>query len=73
MYHQCIYGNALGTFFLPPNTAFGAGIYSLAIYGGLLLFAGFMLYDTQRLVEKARRFPDPYYTNNLDLFDPINA
>lgn len=68
-----VFAASIGTFFLPPHTALGAGIYSLAIYGGLLLFAGFMLYDTQRLVDHARRFPDPYYTNSVDMFDPINA
>merc|ERR1711936_1082696 len=36
--------------FLPPTTALGAGMYSIAIYGGLVLFGAFLLYDTQKVV-----------------------
>lgn len=47
----------------------GAGLYSVALYGGLVLFAAFMLYDTQRLIKMAENYPNyapvPY--------DPINA
>merc|ERR1712121_554578 len=39
---------SIGSAFLPPTTAMGAGLYSLAMYGGLILFGGFLLYDTQK-------------------------
>lgn len=67
-----VFAASIGSFFLPPHTALGAGIYSVALYGGLLLFAGFMLYDTQRLMVRARQVPAPFY-ENADSFDPINA
>merc|ERR1719412_3077842 len=41
---------SLGSAFLPPTTAMGAGLYSVAIYGGLILFGAFLLYDTQKII-----------------------
>merc|ERR1712180_159566 len=38
---------SIGSAFLPPTTALGAGLYSISLYGGLVLFSGFMLYNTQ--------------------------
>merc|ERR1719245_2306844 len=37
--------SSLGTAFLPPTTALGAGLWSVALYGGLILFGGVILYD----------------------------
>lgn len=49
--------------FLPPTTRLGLSLYSISLYGGLVLFSMFMLYDTQRIVRKAEAYHD---------FDPIN-
>lgn len=54
---------------LAPTTALGAGLYSISVYGGLLLFSGFLLYDTQRTIRRAETYPQYAATP----FDPINA
>ena len=54
---------SIGTWFLPPNTALGAGVYSIAIYGGLVLFGMFLLYDTQKIIRNAESSPH---------YDPVN-
>lgn len=63
-----VMASSIGTFFLPPTTAVGAGLYSISIYGGLVLFGLFLLYDTQHIIRKAEYYPvfaqRPY--------DPIN-
>jgi FtsH-binding integral membrane protein len=44
------------------------------MYGGLLLFSAFLLYDTQRVMKRAEA--TPYYGHADSLtrqFDPINA
>jgi len=61
---------SLGSMFLPPSTAVGAGLYSVAIYGGLVLFGMFLLYDTQKIIHKAERHPVGY---SAPPFDPVNA
>ncbi|PAV71617.1 hypothetical protein WR25_22177 [Diploscapter pachys] len=70
----------IGTFFLPPHTAAGATLMSLVVYGGLILFSAFLLYDTQRVVKQAELYPHKsqygnYYGNEMAIrsFDPINA
>jgi len=62
---------SLGTMFLPPTTALGSGLYSVAMYGGLILFGAFLLYDTQKIIAKAERHPAPGY--GAPPFDPVNA
>ncbi|CAI5447206.1 unnamed protein product [Caenorhabditis angaria] len=66
----------IGTFFLPPGSAIGASLASLVMYGGLILFSAFLLYDTQRLVKKAETYPHPsqfYGAAQIKSYDPINA
>ncbi|TMS22108.1 Cadherin-related family member 1 [Larimichthys crocea] len=58
-----------GSMFLPPTSAFGAGLYSVAIYGGLVLFSMFLLYDTQKVVKRAETHP----LYGVQKYDPINA
>ncbi|XP_037084250.1 growth hormone-inducible transmembrane protein-like [Pollicipes pollicipes] len=60
---------SVGSMFLPPTTALGAGLYSLSIYGGLVLFSMMLLYDTQRIVKKAEMHP----VIAQRPFDPVNA
>ena len=61
---------SIGSAFLPPTTVAGAGLASIALYGGLVLFSAFLLYDTQRMIKKAEHHPTMY--GSLP-FDPVNA
>lgn len=58
-----VFAASMGSMFLPPTTRLGLSLYSISLYGGLVLFSMFMLYDTQRVVKKAETYHD---------FDPIN-
>ncbi|KAI0241000.1 Growth hormone-inducible transmembrane protein [Lamellibrachia satsuma] len=64
-----VFVSSVGTMFLPPTTALGAGMYSIAMYGGLVLFSMFLLYDTQRIVKKAETHP----VYAMQPYDPVNA
>jgi len=64
-----VFVSSLAGIFLPPTTALGAGLYSISIYGGLVLFSMFLLYDTQLVMKKAEEHPP----GTLQPFDPINA
>ncbi|XP_071573692.1 growth hormone-inducible transmembrane protein [Temnothorax nylanderi] len=64
-----VFASSLGSMFLPPTTVLGSGLYSVALYGGLLLFSGFLLYDTQKIIKQAETYP----VYNVDRpYDPIN-
>lgn len=63
-----VFAASVAGMFLPPTTALGAGLYSISLYGGLLLFSGFLLYDTQKIVKRAE--DTPVYGGYQ--FDPIN-
>uniref|UniRef100_A0A8C8VHN0 Growth hormone inducible transmembrane protein n=1 Tax=Pelusios castaneus TaxID=367368 RepID=A0A8C8VHN0_9SAUR len=63
--------SSVGSMFLPPTSAFGAGMYSIAIYGGLILFSMFLLYDTQKVIKRAETHPVPMY--GVAKYDPINS
>lgn len=61
---------SLGSAFLPPTSTLGLSLYSISLYGGLLLFSAFLLYDTQKVVRKAETHPNMY---GVAPYDPINA
>jgi len=69
---------SIGSAFLPPTSRLGLGLHSLALYGGLILFSAFLVYDTQKVIRKAEHHPSgPVWTGYgyqaPSLFDPINA
>uniref|UniRef100_U5EQS8 Putative growth hormone-induced protein n=1 Tax=Corethrella appendiculata TaxID=1370023 RepID=U5EQS8_9DIPT len=64
-----VFASSLAGMWLPPTTALGAGLYSISLYGGLLLFSGFLLYDTQKIIKRAEGHP--LYAARP--FDPVNS
>uniref|UniRef100_A0A2K6SD22 Growth hormone inducible transmembrane protein n=1 Tax=Saimiri boliviensis boliviensis TaxID=39432 RepID=A0A2K6SD22_SAIBB len=64
-----VFVSSLGSMFLPPTTVAGATLYSVAMYGGLVLFSMFLLYDTQKVIRCAE--VTPMY--GVQKYDPINS
>ncbi|CAJ1080273.1 growth hormone-inducible transmembrane protein [Xyrichtys novacula] len=64
-----VFASSLGSMFMPPTSTLGAGLYSVAIYGGLVLFSMFLLYDTQKVIKRAETHP----LYGVQKYDPINA
>ncbi|XP_066273601.1 growth hormone-inducible transmembrane protein-like [Branchiostoma lanceolatum] len=60
---------SIGNMFIPPTGALGLGLYSISMYGGLILFGAFLLYDTQHIIRKAETYP--LYAARP--YDPVNA
>lgn len=69
----------LGSAFLPPTSALAMPLHSIALYGGLILFSCFLLYDTQKVIHKAVNHQDGghVWTGTewapVRRYDPINA
>lgn len=61
--------SSIGSMFLAPTSALGSGLYAISVYGGLILFSGFLLYDTQLVMKKAEMHPQ----FAQQPFDPINS
>nr|CAH8860891.1 unnamed protein product [Trichobilharzia regenti] len=77
--------SSVGSMFLSPVSRLGSGLASISLYGGLLLFSGFLLYDTQHVIKRAETHPPPNFYSpalshqmrfqhpeTLKPFDPIN-
>uniref|UniRef100_A0A8C5KFL5 Growth hormone-inducible transmembrane protein n=1 Tax=Jaculus jaculus TaxID=51337 RepID=A0A8C5KFL5_JACJA len=63
-----VFVSSLGSMFLPPYTVAGATLYSVAMYGGLVLFSMLLLYDTQKVIRRAETAP----VFGANKYDPIN-
>jgi FtsH-binding integral membrane protein len=63
-----VFVSSIGSMFLPPTSVLGAGLYGVAVYGGLALFGLFLLYDTQKIIHRAENHP----TYGSPVYDPVN-
>lgn len=63
-----VVASSLGTLFLPPTSKIGLGLQGIAIYGGLIVFSGLLLYDTQKTIKRAELHP----AYSMAPYDPIN-
>lgn len=81
-----VFAANIGSFFFPPHTALGASLASVVVYGGLILFSAFLLFQTQLLIRQAEMTPaagaqqtfynqygEPVQTVQVGGFDPISA
>ena len=44
------------------------GVHLVQLWGGLLVFCGFIVWDTQMIIEKKRRGDGDFIGHSLDLF-----
>lgn len=63
-----VVASSFGSMFLPPTSRFGLGLYGISLYGGLLLFSGMLLFDTQKTIKRAELHP----AYSMAPYDPIN-
>ena len=65
--------SSLGAAFL-PSAAAATVLHKVSLYGGLVVFSGFMLYDTSRLVDHAKHKPsfDPVVESINIYMDAVN-
>lgn len=63
-----VVASSIGSMFLPPTSKIGLGLYGIALYGGLIVFSGLLLYDTQKTIKKAELHP----AYSMAPYDPIN-
>jgi len=48
---------SIATAFVPQSKPIGGGLYSVAVYGGVVLFSALMLYQTQQIVKQCECMP----------------
>ena len=58
-----LYCPPLGGLFVAPGTALFSGLHTIYMYGGLVLFGGYLLYDTQKII---------HHAENMSYYDPVN-
>lgn len=63
-----VIASSIGSMLLPPTSKIGLGLYGISLYGGLILFSGLLLYDTQKTIKRAELHP----TYSMAPYDPIN-
>lgn len=63
-----VVASSIGSLFLPPTSKIGLGLYGIALYGGLIVFSGLLLYDTQKTIKRAELHP----AYSMAPYDPIN-
>lgn len=63
-----VVASSIGSMFLPPTSRIGLGLYGIALYGGLIVFSGLLVYDTQKTIKKAELHP----AYSMAPYDPIN-
>lgn len=68
----CVAVASIGSCFLSPFSAFGAGVYGVALYGGLVVSSGLLLFNTQALVHDAKYRPEDAEHLGIHPYDPIN-
>jgi len=68
-----VFLSSLAGAFLPPTSAAGLTLFSLSMYGGLILFCLMILHDTQRVIDNAKKTPPGGdVLSGKQLFDPVN-